>query len=225
MPVPDSDTIKNRVLPLITNAEVGAYFLKAYERRLREAKVFDLSPVQAFFKGLQSYIDTMETSSKDASEPWSGQMPMISREALEERVMAQVVKLTDQLSAEPINMELAVNDQGQLERSYSSSDGQPVSEEIANTLDEALKLWLIQKNMTVRGGVVYEAGLDGEPKKNKKGLVKADYTTLAKAILDDSNGIGPFVAEKNKRLKVHANVADSMKSGVAPSAISGYKKP
>ena len=79
----------------------------------------------------------------------------------------------------------------------------PLDDKAAAAMDKIFNAWLAQNNMISKGGIIYEAGNDGQIKKDAQGnLVNMDPEIIKKKIMSPENGFESFVRKYNKSLEI-----------------------
>lgn len=224
-----SDTVKEKVtmptsdslyqaMRIATTPEAAKYLVQQFEKKLKDSGLY--AQTQGLLTSLKEFASTVEREHQSAFQVWNG-----DKSILLAKTPVDVQKINNQAGALKeysnkeyskivINGELlfgfAVNEKSELRRGYSV-DNNEIDVETIKKLDDGFNEWIVNKDMAVENGIVYEAVtaekyINGgikkvviDYKKDSAGNpVKADPEKIVKALMDEKDGLKQFIQQANE---------------------------
>ncbi|WP_133131156.1 hypothetical protein [Legionella yabuuchiae] len=196
MPVPSSDSVR-KCVEIITNADAAEELVTTLKQQLEKAKL--TSKFSDLIEHAQQFAEYVRLKSTQG-DPWSGTLADFTGFQQYQTALAEIS--AKQLSHEKITFDVAISNDAEILRGYSS-EGQPVGDEESEELDRLYNGWLAEKGMLTRNGIIYEATNDGRIKADTSGREKrADAEKIRRLITDPKEGFSVYVQEKNKAIQI-----------------------
>ncbi|KTC64894.1 Dot/Icm secretion system substrate (plasmid) [Legionella adelaidensis] len=200
-----------------TTPEAADYLVQQFEQKLKDSGMYAQS--QGLLNSLKVFAETVHREHDSSFHVWEGDKGIlrVSNPQEAQRINNQDSTLKEYSKTvvdKSVDFGFAVNQESELRRGYSS-DGKEVDEKLKTMLDNYFNAWVVNKDMAVLDGVVYEAVTAVKDEKGKQEKVLVDYKKdsagnpipadpdkVAKAILDKDDGLKAYVEKANPTIKL-----------------------
>ena len=196
--LPLKEELLNAMKVAETSTEAADYLVVRFTDILTKAKM--LAESQDIIAKVQDYAKYVHFKLLSNAQPWSGEsVPSSDFKNMQENLAKDLDKNLQSIEGS-LQLDIAINDQGQLLRGYSA-DHQTCDFGQVDALDKLFNAWLAKNDVVSKGSMLHACDAEGEIVK-QDGLEKT-AEKIKNLIHDKKDGFGAYLEAKGKPIVIN----------------------